>query len=473
MLRRLRPVPPAPAEAPGAEAPGAEASAEERRPSRFWPPTAAVLRVVAEAGWLTVLYACGSVLADKRAPAIGPLEMAAFVGVGVMIGATGRKAPTPGAILVICGVILGGAIGSLVGHDLETIVRDWPGILGVHFTGWLAGLAVLRGAVVSIGEQNAEQLERSLRFVPIGLGVLWAYATFAVRPELWLPFAVSAMWGTAMYLSGALVSIGIARLNLLHAELTDARQRLAWRWLVIAVGVGVVPLGVPVAVLAGVPLIAIMSPIVGPIQFLLTLLAYPLAFIMLILSILLAPVAGPFSDFIDELGRRSERVPQDVAASPELANALAALITAATLLLIVMAVFFTARWLLTRREDTVLEPDLGYSDIERAIVVPDDPKSPPRVRWRRRGRPRDAVGAYLSAIAELDLHGDLARQPAETPAAHAQRLRARERAGNTDLARLAAAYQLARYGARRITRLENLRAVGRFNRLRRLLRSVG
>jgi len=39
-----------------------------------------------------------------------------------------------------------------------------------------------------------------------------------------------------------------------------------------------------------------------------------------------------------------------------------------------------------------------------------------------------------------------------------------------DFARLAAGYQLARYGERRITRVENVRAVGRFQRLRRILR---
>lgn len=436
----------------------------------LWPALPGVLRTLAEAGWIYVVYAAASVLADKQSPVIGPIEMFGFVGVGVPIGVFGRRKPAIGAFMVIGGVILGGALGSLAGQDLDALGENWPGALGSHFAGWLAGFAVLRGAVLSIGEKVADQLEQMLRIVPIVLAVGWAYTSFVARPELWLSFAIAAMWGTWMYLSGSMVGIGLARLGVLHAEVSDTRQRRAWRWLVIGVGFAIVPISVPVAVLAGIPLGEIVSPVVGPLQSILSLVAYLFAFIVWILSII-QPVAGPLSELFDQLGRRATSVPQDADAAHGLATIAAALISFLTLLLIALAIYFAARRLLTRRQTPDAEADPAFTDIERAIVLPAAPIPRSTRRRRRLGRPRDAVGAYLSAIDALNGYGELARKPVETPAAHASRLRRLAEVGGVDLARLAATYQLARYGARTITHLENVRAVGRFQRFRRALRA--
>ena len=305
--------------------------------------------------------------------------------------------------------------------------------------------------------------------MPIAIGVMWAYTTYAGRPELWISFAVAAMWGTAMYLSGSLVAIGMARLDVLHAEVKDEQQRRAWRWLVLGVGLAVVPLSVPIAVLAGIPLTAMVSPIVGPIQWLLSLIAYPLAAIIWLLSIVLRPVAGPLSELMDQIGNNVIAVPDQTTETPEIATFVAALITLATIIVIGLALFLTARWLMIRRQGPPEEPESGYADIERDIVLPVTPTPTPKTRIRRLGSPRDAVGAYLSTIAALEVRAELARQPAETPAKHAARLRGNPELRGVDLARLAADYQLARYGARPITRLENVRAVDRFRRIRRSL----
>jgi len=443
---------------------------QQRLAGRVWPVFATGLRAAAEAGWITVLYAAVSVLADKRPPVIGPIEMSAFVGVGVVIGHLGRRVPGMGAVVLICAIILGGAIGALAGQAPDALAVDWQRALGLSFAGWLAGLGVLRGAAASIGEKSAAQLELMLRVVPLALGVLWAYGTYAARPELWQPFWITAMWGTAMYLSGSLLAIGMSRLHVLHAEVTDVRQRRAWRWLVFAVGFTILPATVPLAVLAGVPVADILAPILAPIQWLLGLVAYPMAFIIWILSILLRPVAEPLANLMDELAQRTARVPETATQSSEVATVLAFLITAVTLILIGLAVYFVARWLLTRRQPPTDDLGASYSDIERSIVLP--PAEAPRATRRRRrlGAPRDAVSAYVAAMAQLDAHPELARGPSETPAAHAHRLRPQTGARGLDIARLAAAYQLARYGARSITRLENVRAVKRFQRIRQSLR---
>jgi hypothetical protein len=330
---------------------------------------------------------------------------------------------------------------------------------------------------VDTGENAAEDLQKLLRTVPIGLALIWAYTAFAAPPELWLSFAVNAMWGTIAFLSSAIVSIGLARLNVLHSGLADERQRRGWRWLVIGVGFVIVPIAVPIGVLAGIPLAELAAPVVGLFQFALSLLAYPLAGIIFLLSLVLRPIAEPLAQFFEDVGDRMGE-PQP-APSPEEASIIGTLLGLAiwfiTIFVILMAIFYVARWLLSRRRGLDPEQDPVLTDTERAIVVPEEPaKAQSARRFRRRGSPHDVVAAYMSAIGELETHPDMARLPNETPAQHARRLRRVDGVDPelaADLARLAAGYQLARYGERRITSLENVRAVGRFQRVRRLLRA--
>jgi MFS family permease len=445
------------------------ALAEQGLSSRLWTAFPPVLRVVAEGGWLTVLYAAASVLADKHAPVIGPIEMCLFVVAGVVIRAVGRREPTLGAFLLIGGVVVAGVIGSLAGPQASELGRSWLHPVGAHFAGWLCGIAVLRGAVVSTTEKAADQLDQMFRVVPVGIGLTWAYTTSAGRVDLWLPFAVAALWGTMMYLSGSLVAIGLSRLKILHAEVTDERQRRGWRWLVFATGFGIVPLAIPIAMLAGIPLAAIAGPLVGPIQWLLGLVAYPLAFIIWILSMILRPIAGPLGELMDRIGQNVIQIPQDPTETRDVATIAAGLILFVTLLVIALAVYGTARWLLSRREEAKDLSDPEPGDVERSIVLPA-PEAPPARPRRRRATPRDAVAAYAAAVGELAGRAPFGRDPSETPRGHATRVASLDMPGSPDFKRLAAGYQLARYGERPITARENVRAVDRLRRFRRLLR---
>ena len=83
----------------------------------------------------------------------------------------------------------------------------------------------------------------------------------------------------------------------------------------------------------------------------------------------------------------------------------------------------------------------------------------------RRGRPGDAVAAFLAVLRTLEPDEELRRDPAETPAAHARRLRAAG-TGTIELDLLAADFELARWGGRRSSPAEDRRAVGRWDRLR-------
>jgi hypothetical protein len=83
----------------------------------------------------------------------------------------------------------------------------------------------------------------------------------------------------------------------------------------------------------------------------------------------------------------------------------------------------------------------------------------------RRGRPADAVAAYLATLRALESHDDLRRAADETPAAHAHRLQ-EAGAGSLELDLLAADFELVRWAGRRISPAEDRRAIGRWERLR-------
>jgi hypothetical protein len=97
--------------------------------------------------------------------------------------------------------------------------------------------------------------------------------------------------------------------------------------------------------------------------------------------------------------------------------------------------------------------------------------APPRQWWRRRRPtpdPTDAAAAYVRLLAEIDRRPAVRREPTETPAAHAARLRT---GGESDLSLdlLAADYSLARFGGVALSAPEERRALERWRRLRRSL----
>jgi hypothetical protein len=357
--------------------------------------------------------------------------------------------------------------------EARDVLPNLPGALNIHLAGWIAGVAVLRGAVINIGEKAAEEIERLLRTVPVALAVIWAYVSFAAQRDLWLSFAVTAMWGTVAFLAASIVSVGLARLNVLHAGVVDENQRRGWRWIVAGVGLAIVPIAIPIGLLSGIPLAAIVNPVVGPLELLSGLLIIPLQIIVFILSEIFRPIAGPLGQFLDELNARMNGRLQP---KPEEGNILGTLLGLAlwifTIFVVLLAIYMIAKWLLRRKDGLTDELDVEDADTERMIVMPTyEAKQEAGRSRRRRGAPHDAVQAYMSALHELEGNPDYVRELSETPAQHAQRLRRLGAPGSAELGRLAVDYQLARYGEIRITAPENLRAVSRFQRFRRLLRT--
>ena len=123
--------------------------------------------------------------------------------------------------------------------------------------------------------------------------------------------------------------------------------------------------------------------------------------------------------------------------------------------LLFLALVFYLRWQQRRRYRFAVDDPFE----ERQIVVPPPEPVPPTRPSARGRRPTatDPTGAYLAALDELARDGRWPRRETETPAAHAARA-GREGFDGTPLARLSAAYQLARYGARPLGRSETRRA---------------
>jgi multisubunit Na+/H+ antiporter MnhC subunit len=140
---------------------------------------------------------------------------------------------------------------------------------------------------------------------------------------------------------------------------------------------------------------------------------------------------------------------------------------AVVLLAAVIAVVVLATIWMRRTRTPIDDPVQESRTIDRGSVA-DAPATGRRRNRRRRREPRDATAAYVALMADLERHRSVRRDPAETPAEHASRLRAEDRAGlMLDL--LAADYALVRYGGKELSPREHDRALGRWRSLRRRL----
>jgi len=132
-----------------------------------------------------------------------------------------------------------------------------------------------------------------------------------------------------------------------------------------------------------------------------------------------------------------------------------------------VALYIWWRW----RERRLMEASIGELGEEREVVFDRPVRAPraPRPEPEPRGERDDPVGAYLLALDALAADGRWPRDPAETPRDHLARI------GDASLVvgplrRLAAGYELIRYGGRVLAGAERNRAPGRLARVEDALR---
>ncbi len=362
------------------------------------------LRLLAEGAWLSVVYAAVAVVGDGAVPGLGRLEMAVIVGLGAFIATRTHQLPGVGAVL-------------LVGAVAVTGVGGWL-LAGQALSGIIPAVALVRGAMIAPDWDATQRLETTLfRALPLLVGLLWAATLVASPPELrQTVFGQRAVRSTVLLISAGTIGIGWARLERLQRSVTDRPTRRAWRLLVIVIGLVVVPLAVPFALASGIPLASLGSPIVGLLQLAIGLLLLPFYVIAGVLLNVLAMIFQPGQPLADvqlppQLAPAAN--PDQVAQQYSLLGVAVTIVTfGAVALVLVIGVLLVARWLVGRESRPFAARPEATPDIERSIVrpMPAHPRSRAGERRRRNfGHPREAVGAYLAALGELEPLPALAR----------------------------------------------------------------
>jgi hypothetical protein len=269
-------------------------------------------------------------------------------------------------------------------------------------------------------------------------------------------------------------ALGLARLEAIRRDTqSDWQQSRSWLALIGVISVATVVVGVPAGILLGVPLAAIGSLGFGLLRMILIvaiLVSTPLIVLIASITELLGPLL-PSGFGTGRIGLPSLNVDPVQTASPwPTVVAILVIAVLAGIELVVLGLIVYLRWQ-ERRRMTALAVS-GFE--ERSIVVPPrEPAPSPVLEAKERAGLRDTgdpVATYLAALDELARHGRWARLAPETPQAHARRVSGQ---GLTDpsLRRLAVAYELIRYGGRRLAATEAGRARQRLANIRQRLRS--
>jgi hypothetical protein len=422
---------------------------------------------MAEAGWIGVYAAA----VGAPATGAGPDGNLALVLVAALTGVlAGRLLPfgflRPAAILglTVLAVAVGAVISEATGLVSTTALR--------LATEMLLGVAVLRGAAAGSPDAGAEAIEGAVRLSPALIGGGWLLGLW-LAGEARAAFIDQAFVATILFIVAAAIGLGTARLQALAADAQQAGTNRAWLALVLLVVGSVVLVALPVANLIGLPvarglataLIGIPLGVAGSIVGAIGTVAATIAAILTGLlqtvvstpSVLPAPSAPPATP---------EPVPIPATGGDASAE-LVQLVLGAVLIVVLLALaaYLAYRWQGRRRRprrifDVVERRSIAF-DLS-AIGLPDLGIV---ARLRSALTPRDALQAYPRLLDDWAAPHPWARRPSETPAAHARRLR-RQRDGELALDLLVADYELARFGAVRLSAPEDRRAVARWHRLR-------
>ena len=432
-------------------------------------------QVLAEGSWLAVVYAALQAVLGAY-DWIGPIEIGLVVWAGMAWGRRKRwTSPAAEALGLPLLAIAAGAFGWLLDPAVRTLIVEGRPLdaLGVHGPGWIAALGFWRGEMHRLREDDALLQDQLLRWAVPGLAVPWLIGHAATSGAAEAEFTAAAFVGTVLFVASAFMAMGLARLEAVRAATgSDWRGNRSWLLLVAGVALGVTLLAIPAAAFLGVPARSLLVAMVGPIQTILIILVL-LATPVILLAAALAELITPFLP--EGFGLGGLQLPSLVTDQSELSTNLPTtlfFVIVGGLILVELLVVAAMIWLRVqeRRRMRALHTDPFE---ERSIVIPAEVEAPPPTspaRARRRISVDDPAGAYLAALSALERDGRWVREPDETPAAHVARARAhgmREPA----LGRLAAAYQLSRYGALRLSPPEVRRGRGRLRAIRNWLRA--
>jgi hypothetical protein len=443
-----------------------------RRPARRRLATALlvalplVLAVIAEAAWISVIAGLVQDFA-LRQPSLGIAPLAGFVVVGVVaarfIGPRlGERWP-----LAAAGICLAaGAVGWLSTAEARAVLGSGGPVaaLAAHPAGWLAAIAVARGfahARLPLSEATLGHL--------LGAGVptlaVAAMAGGMIAEPFRGLFLADAIIASIIFVTAATLALALTRLTAVGADSGfDWRRNPWWVGLLTILVLVTTALASAVSSIAAPAIAFAVGAAIGPLLILALVVGFNRGTIRILVLAAIAAVA--FAGLMNLIGGRA--IPtvnlggaagsQTTPARPE-----EVVVVGSGLLLVIAAIAIILLARLWMRRTPAIDTDV----LETRTIDRSGTASRPNLRRpRRRPEPVDAVTAYVALVEDLGGRAQVAREPAETPAEHARRLRTAGAAGlGLDL--LAADYELVRFAGVRLSAAEDRRAVARWRSLRR------
>jgi hypothetical protein len=421
---------------------------------------------LAEGSWLAVLYAALQA-GGKEIAYLGPLELGVLVVAGLAWGRRRRwTSQAVDALGLPLLALLCGAFGWLLAPDVRVALSegDLFRALSMHVPGWLAALAFWRGVAHRFRADDAVTEHLLARWAVPGLAIPWLLGYAFAGGQLQDNFAAAALIGTLFFIGSAFTALSLKRLEALRQSTgRDWSGDRSWLFMIIGMALVLTVGSVPLAALLGIPVRSLLGVMVVPLQtfiLLLVLLTAPVLFAA-------ATVAGWLRSMAsaEPFHLPSFNLPRGEPGS-DLVLLILSVVVAAIFVVDILALLVLL-WIVyrgQRRGDLSAEPFE-----ERAIVPPahDEIDAPPVLASPRPRAPvsDDVTASYLAALDALSIDGRWPRRAHESPAAHLDRVRA-EGFGSGAFARLAAAYQLVRYGGRSLPDRERSRARSRLDRIR-------
>lgn len=463
---------------------------EPQPPPRAEGPTAArssrllpVVQCLAEGGLLAVVAAALQALFGEP-PIIGPLEFAILAGIGMGWGRrSSRRSAAWEAFGLPAIAVVAGALCWLLAPEVRValVEGDLQVALAAHAGGWIGAVAVYRGHAHHSRDEDEVVQDTLMRWgLPVLVGA-WLIGDLAARnggPLLHDAFTAVAFIGSLLFIGSGVLALGLARLAAVRG---DGPGGGSWFGFALVVALGMTVIAIPAAYVLGVPLEMLVVAALAPIRVI-------GAFLVLILSpvVLLAALVADLARGIlpPGFGQGGLDLPQIDPGVTQPSSPLPGILfyvvvgTIIALELLAVALYLWWRW----KERREIEALLSEVHEERTVVFDRAPRPgrPPRVVAAPRRDRHDPVDAYLLALDALAADGRWARHPAESPRQHLARLatagsNAGTRSGERSsmaaaLTRLAAAYQLVRYGGRSLTNAERGRSAARVNRVEQTLR---